>query len=277
MKQYVGKEEVALAYSKVGYGVNVVLCIHGLTRNSRDFDYLTKFLEKKYTVISIDIFGHGKSSWLKNTKKYNYSTYCSSVIKLIDFLKIKKVNIIGTSMGGIIAMYTAAYNNTLVNKIVLNDVGAEINIVALKELSFYVKKFPKFKNKSAANCFLKKFFSPLKLENEEHIIHMVENSIVLKKDGSYYLNHDPAIVAKFFKSVHSLDNNVDLWHIWKKISQSVLILRGQESKFLTYDTVKKMISDRANVQFIEYPDTGHTPSLLEDIHAYDIVRWLNIK
>ncbi|MBQ4875005.1 MAG: alpha/beta hydrolase [Rickettsiaceae bacterium H1] len=274
-KQVIYGEELNLSYSKLGNSDNIILCIHGIVRNSRDFDYLAAKLAPNYTVICIDIFGRGNSSLLKDKKKYNYNTYYHALIALLKSLKIKKISLLGTSMGGIIAMYIAANNIELVKKIVLNDIGPAIDLDALRKLAVYLKKYPSFSNKTEAKNYLKMFLSPLKLSSDKLLSHIVEHSITIGKDGNYYLNYDPAIGEKFDQDVKSMSSDMNLWGLWEKINQPVLILHGEKSEILTNDTVKKMIDGRNNVDYIKYEDVGHTPSLMEDKQILDVLKWLN--
>ena len=266
-----------LSYSIIGSGDSTILCLHGLARNSADFYYLAKSLAEDHKVICLDMPGRGHSDYLQNAKKYNYNTYYHCVINFINDLGINKVKIVGTSMGGIIAMYVAAYSPAIVESIVLNDIGPYINLKALQNLATHIKKFPCFANKKEVSDYLRFFLSPLALQKEEHWSHMIENSIKLSDDGNYYLNYDPKIGQTFVQSVQDMDQGMDLWHVWKKIDKPILILRGKKSPILTHTTVEKMISSRDNVQYIEYPGVGHVPSLMENKQITDIKKWLNTK
>ena len=277
-KQNISNKQVNLSYSKYGTSVdNFVICIHGITRNSSDFNYLATELAKHYTVICVDIFGRGESSWLEDKRNYNYSIYYHSIINLIKSLKIKNLSLMGTSMGGIISMYIAAYNPELIKLVILNDIGPYIDLSALQKLAVYIKKFPKFLSISDAEDYLKMFLSPLRLEKAEHFSHMIKNTITIRKDGNYYLNYDPAIGEKFDEDIKNMKNGMNLWHLWKKITQPVLVLRGEKSDLLTRGTVKQMVNSGKDIEFIEYKNIGHTPSLMEDNQILDIVKWLNIK
>lgn len=276
-KQYLYSNLFNLAYFTIGTAKSTVLCIHGITRNSKDFNLLAMELEKNHTVICVDVFGRGDSEWLLNKQHYNYKLYYNSIIKLIQFLNIKKISLIGTSMGGIIAMYIAAYSGIVIEKVILNDIGPHIPLTSLQKLATYIKKFPKFENKAEAMNYLRVLLSPLRLKNDEQLLHMVENSLTLKKDKKYYLNYDPMIGEKFYEDIKNMNSDMDLWHVWEKISQPVLILRGGQSKVLTSITANQMTNTKDNVQLIEYPEIGHPPSLIEQNHISDISKWLNIK
>lgn len=279
-KTVIANEEANLAYYKIGNSNKVILCIHGLTRNNKDFLYLANALSDDYTVICVDIFGRGNSSWLQDKRQYNYKTYYNSIVEFIyEVINTtnNKINIIGTSMGGIIAMYVAAYHPDLIDKIVLNDIGVYIDLNSLKRLSHHIKRYPKFSNKHEAENYLRIFLSPLDIKKEEHWLHMINSSIRLESCGNYYLNYDPVLGQIFVESIQNMKDGMNLWHLWNHIKHPVLILRGQKSDILTLNTVEQMVSKRNNVQFIEYPGVGHVPSLMTNQHILDIRKWLSTK
>ena len=266
-----------LVYSILGEGSSTILCLHGLTRNSSDFFYLAKSLSIDHKVISIDMPGRGQSDYLQDPHKYNYNTYYRCVIDFLNSLHVRNVKIVGTSMGGIIAMYVAAYSPDIVSAIVLNDIGPYIALDPLRKLSTYVSRYPAFANKKAAEDYLRMFLSPLALKKEEHWSHMIDNSIKLANDGNYYLNYDPKIGKIFEQSINSMDEGMNLWHVWQKIKQPILVLRGQKSTILTEDTVNRMKEGRDNVDSIEYQGVGHVPSLMENEQIDHVKEWLNTR
>ncbi len=251
-----------------------VVCLHGINRNRRDFDYLSVSLSERHTVITIDMFGRGDSDWFNDKNKYNYASYYHGVLKLLNSLGIEKVKLVGTSMGGIIGMYLASAQPNLVSSLVLNDIGPYISLDVLKKLVYYINDYRAFHSRADAEVYMRKFLSPLKL-SEDKLSHTVKNSLRLSDDGCYYLNYDPAIGLKLGSDVQSMSEGMNLWHVWRKLNQSVLILRGQESEVLTISVVQKMMSGRNNIKCIEYEGLGHCPSLMEDNQISDVEQWVN--
>src|SRR6516164_3807630 len=122
-----------------------VICVHGLTRNGRDFDYLARTLEGDgRQVFCPDIVGRGKSDWLANPAYYNYPQYLTDMTALIARTGTESVDWVGTSMGGLIGMLLATQANTPVRRLVINDVGPFLPLIALKRIGAYVGQSPVF-------------------------------------------------------------------------------------------------------------------------------------
>jgi len=119
---------------------HVLVCVHGLTRNGRDFDYVAQHLEDAYRVVAVDVVGRGRSDWLRDPADYNYPVYCSDLTTLIARLGVETVDWLGTSMGGIIGMIMASLPNSPVRKLVLNDIGCMVPKAALERIGQYVGK-----------------------------------------------------------------------------------------------------------------------------------------
>jgi len=114
-----------LSYTEWGdpKNTNILFCVHGLSRNARDFDYLADRLSKQYRVICLDVVGRGKSQYLEDKSLYTYETYVTDILAIFKHLDLKNVDFLGTSMGGIIGMITAGVDPSLINKLILNDIG----------------------------------------------------------------------------------------------------------------------------------------------------------
>ncbi|QGR03002.1 alpha/beta hydrolase [Ehrlichia ruminantium] len=250
-----------------------LICVHGITRNCRDFDYLATALSTYYKVICPDIVGRGKSSWLNNYKLYNYSTYCKSIVYLLKHLKIDQVDFIGTSMGGIIGMYLSAYFPNLIDKLVINDIGPFININSLKKIDQNININPTFNTINDAELYIKKLLYNFGITQEQHWQHLVKHSIIQNSDNTYILAADPKIGTAFSEEISSMEN-MDIWDVWEKIHSKILVIRGTISNILTRPILNQMIASKQNINVIEYPNIGHAPALMENYQIHDIQNWL---
>ncbi|MGN7618721.1 MAG: alpha/beta hydrolase [Ehrlichia sp.] len=253
-----------------------LICIHGITRNAKDFEYLANVLSANYKIICPDIVGRGKSSWLEDYKMYNYSTYCKSVIYLLRHLKINKVDLLGTSMGGIIGMYLSAHFPSLINKLIINDIGPEIKVTALKKISQHININPTFRTINEAETYVKKLLFNFGINQEHHWQHIIKHSIMKNPDNTYSLAVDPKIGIAFDEEINSV-KDIDtwsIWDIWEKIQSKILVIRGGLSNILTRTTLNKMIQSKQYIDSIEYPNIGHAPALVDDYQIYDIQNWL---
>lgn len=251
-----------VAYTEWGDDKNpsVVVCVHGLTRNGRDFDYLARGLENDFRVICPDIPGRGQSEWLDHKDDYGYPLYIADMAALIARLNVDSVNWVGTSMGGLIGMFIASQPNTPIKRLLLNDVGAFIPKAALERIGEYVGADPAFDSVEALEQAMRLISAPFGPLTDAQWRHLAENMAVKRADGKIHFNYDPGIGQPFKLP----QNDVALWPIWNNVSCPVLITRGVNSDLLLADTVEKMKQGKANVRSAEIPDTGHAPMLMDD-------------
>lgn len=262
-----------VSYVEWGDGANpeVLFCVHGLTRNSRDFDALAKVLSTRYRVICPDVVGRGKSDWLNDKSAYNYGTYIADMLALIESLSLKKLDWVGTSMGGLIGMTIAALHPGLIDKLVLNDIGPFVPAEALKRISKYVGKPPYFQDKAAAEAHMRVIFAPFGITDDGHWKHMVEHGVSECEGGKFRLSYDPAI-AEVFAGKEMQD--VNLWGLWEKITARTLVLRGATSDILLPETARQMTMEGPKATLVEFTGVGHAPALMDDGQIAIINSWL---
>lgn len=267
-----------LAYTEWGNPSNphVAVCVHGLTRNSRDFDFLAIALENDCHVVCPDIAGRGKSDWLAHSEDYSYPVYLSDmaallarigpgtrvsrfIARLLRLPSERYIDWVGTSMGGLIGMMLAAQPKSPIRRLIMNDVGWLVPAEALRRLGDYVGKNPRFASLEEFEANYRKVcatFGPL---TDAQWRHLVTHSMKKFDDGSYGFKYDPKI-GEPFKSGFFQD--VDLWQIWEKVRCPVLILRGAESDLLLKETAVKMCERKARTELVEFPGIGHAPMLM---------------
>lgn len=265
-----------MVYYEWGKGDRIVLCLHGLTRNGRDFDYLAHNLaENGYRVLCPDIVGRGCSDWLEKTKWYGYPLYIADVMALVKHLDIGILDIIGTSMGGLMGMMLAASNPNLIRKMVINDIGPFIPKDALIRIANYVGQASSFANYDAAREYLFDYLQSFGVAGSEHFDHLMKHSFFIK-DGTYYLAYDPRIGDVFRDKKGNLTKipDIDLWKVWDKIKCPVIILRGGDSDVLPKNVADKMRTSRIVEKVIEFTGVGHAPMLMDDKQISVIRNWL---
>lgn len=255
---------------------DVVVCVHGLTRNGRDFDYLAEKLSARYRVICPDMAGRGKSDWLVKKSDYSYGLYTTDSLAILDQLGLKNVTWIGTSMGGIIGMMIAATQKQRISALILNDVGATVSAQGLRRILGYVGVGSAFENKEAAMAYLKSVLAPFNITQEEHWQHMLNVSLVHLSDGRYAMAYDPSINQPFRDAVSSKEGiaDVDLTAVWNQIECRALILRGEHSDILLSQTAQAMCNRSYPTKLIEIKGAGHAPALLETSQTQLIEDWI---
>jgi pimeloyl-ACP methyl ester carboxylesterase len=260
-----------LAYVEFGNpAAPAVLCVHGLTRNGRDFDPLAEALADRFHVICPDLPGRGKSDWLGEAMAYQPPSYVVALAHLLAVIG-KPVRWVGTSLGGICGMMVAAAQNTPIAKLVLNDVGPMIPAAALKRIRDYMTDSPeRFPSMAALEAHLREIHAPFGALSDAQWAHLARFSArpVLDQTGAgaFAMHYDPKIIEPIRNAV-PLD--VDMWPLWEMIKAPVLAIRGENSDLLLQDTFERMVEEGASGYVV--PDAGHAPALM-DAQSISVVR-----
>jgi len=253
-----------------------VLCIHGLTRNSRDFDTLAcQLANNGYRVICPDITGRGKSPWLPQPKWYGYPLYVSDIFTMLVHLEISTIDLVGTSMGGIIGILMEATAPHVINRLVLNDVGAFIPKASLNRIGTYIGKNELFPDKDTAMKCLKSDMATFGINEEWQWEHLFKHGFTEEKDGGYRYAYDPAIANAFRTASGRLKKmpDINIWRQWNSISCPTLLLRGENSDLLQEETAQKM-AKAENVSLHTLANIGHAPMLMEKEQTDLVTNWL---
>ena len=253
-----------MAYTEWGARDNprVLICVHGLTRNGRDFDALAEAMSGHYRVICPDVVGRGQSGRLRDPAGYGIPQYVADMVTLIARLNVDSVHWVGTSMGGLIGMALAAQECTPLRKLVLNDVGPLITVESLQRIATYVGTDPQWASFNEALSYVKLISAPFGQLSEAQWHHLTETSIVQRADGRWAFRYDPRI-AEPFKAAF-VDKDIDLWPIYAGITCPTLVVRGAESDLLTRDTWQQMGACGPQAQLAEIPGVGHAPMFQSD-------------
>lgn len=262
-----------LAYRESGPDHPVpVLCLHGLARNARDFDALAAELAAAgRRVVCADVVGRGDSGWLHDPLDYGYPQYLADTAALIARLGSRQVDIVGTSMGGLIGMMLAAQPDNPIRRLVINDVGPFIPKAALARILDYFGKDPRFADLAEAEAYHRRIYRSFGDLSDAQWRHLTETS--LRPDGNgWRLHYDPRI-AEPMRAVELAD--VDLWPLWEAVSCPTLVLRGAESDLLLAETAAGMTQRGPRAKLIEFPGCGHAPALLDPVQINPLRDWLN--
>lgn len=260
---------------------NIALCVHGLTRNARDFDFLAEALVNKgYRVLALSMAGRGESERFENPMHYHYGTYVADCIAFMDNFHLRNVDWVGTSMGGIIGMMLQAANTKRIRKLVLNDIGSLLTKEALQRIYAYVASMPQhFASLSEAEGYYRKNFAPWGITDEAVWQHFLAHSVRETADGRVEVLCDPSIAAPLRATTHNFTEvaDVNLAEIWLKIQIPTLILRGETSDILMPFTVDAMKSTNPKASSITVAGCGHAPALATPEQIALITDWLQTK
>jgi pimeloyl-ACP methyl ester carboxylesterase len=247
----------------------VLVCVHGLTRNGRDFDHLAQALCDAYRVVCPDVVGRGRSDWLKDPADYTYPVYNSDMATLVASLHAETLDWVGTSMGGIIGMLLASLPGTPIRKLVMNDVGSVIPKAALDRIGQYVGREPAFDTFEQLMGAMRAV-SPFGELTDEQWRHLAVNVAKQDDHGRWTFRYDPGIGQNFHATVQG---DVDLRAYWKALHGPVLVIRGDESDLLPEATLAEM-ARRPHTQTHVVARCGHAPMLMDDGQVGVIRRFL---
>ncbi len=243
----------------------VVVCVHGLTRNAHDFDWIAKSLTAEGArVFSLDMPGRGDSPWLSEPMQYGYPLYIAACLAFFDNFHLRGVEWIGTSMGGLIGMMIAASSPNRISKLVMNDIGARISAEGIARIMQYVSTLPsQFDNYAAASAYLRTAFLPFGIEDEAVWASFIASSLKPSADGaSVMLKTDPAIAQPLLAASDAgAGAPVDLSSVWENVSCPTLLIRGENSDLLAPETVSAMMAVHLKAEAVTIKGCGHAPSL----------------
>lgn len=247
-----------------------VMCVHGLTRNAHDFDFLAEALADDFYVICPDLPGRGDSEWLADPAGYNYATYAADLSFLIGALKLTRVHWVGTSLGGILGMMMAAQPGLLAS-LALNDIGAVIARAGLQRIAEYAGVKMAFKSRTEAEAELRRIAAPFGINDEAHWRHFLDHSIVEAEGGARF-SYDPAIMAGFPKEKIE---DIDLWGLWEPVTKiPTLLIRGEKSDILLRETALAMQARHPRLELYEVAGAGHAPALMDEKQVAKVKEWL---
>ncbi|MFO1350862.1 MAG: alpha/beta hydrolase [Gammaproteobacteria bacterium] len=262
-----------LCYCEWGDPANdrVLICVHGLTRNARDFDFLAEALENDYRVLCPDIVGRGRSDWLSHPADYGYPLYLSDMAALIARSGAAEVDWVGTSMGGLIGMLLAAQPNSPIRRLVLNDVGPFLPKAALERIGAYLGKPVSFQKLEEMEAYLRVIAAPFGPLTDAQWRHLTQPSAKPLASGGYGFAYDPAIAAPFRGQPLA---DVDLWPVWAQLRCPVLVLRGAESDLLLRADAEAMTTRGPRARLVEFAGVGHAPMLMAADQIAVVRDWL---
>ena len=242
----------------------VVICVHGLTRNCRDFDFLAAALQDQMRVVCVSIAGRGRSDWLANPADYGYPQYMADMATLIARVTAggaREVDWVGTSMGGMLGMLLAARPDAPIRRLVLNDVGTVIPKASMARIGDYVGKDPRFDSFAALERYVRQVSAPFGPLTDAQWRHLAEHNAKQHPDGRWGMNYDPAIALPFRKG---FDKDIVLWEHYDALRCPTLLLRGAESDLLLHDTALEMTRRGPKPRLVEFAGTGHAPALMAE-------------
>lgn len=264
------------------YPDQIVVCVHGLSRQARDFDVLAQALAPHARVVCVDVAGRGQSDWLADPVDYQVTTYVADLTELLCHLRdgyrkatgeleaSLKLDWVGTSMGGLIGMVLAAPPHQALRRLVLNDVGPEIQLTSLRRIATYLGNQPVFPSEIAAVHVLEKICAAFGPHSPEQWLAL-SRPMLRRSLGGWTLHYDPAIALSFKQMLAAADAEPTeagsaespLWSLYDSIESPCLLLRGTDSDLLTRETAQAMSERGPRARCVEFAGVGHAPALVQ--------------
>lgn len=253
-----------------GEAAPVLVCVHGLTRQGRDFDALARSLSSHYRVICPDVAGRGHSDWLANPAAYQIPSYVADMVSLLARLDVEQVDWVGTSMGGLIGMGMAALRGgsakPMVRRLVLNDVGPEIAYAALQRIGGYVGQQMQFDSFQEGVDYLASISHGFGPHSPEQWTALSTPMLKPEADSSRWrLHYDPRIAQAFGAVTPELAAGATtaMWQVYDSLECPTLLLRGAESDLLSAATAQAMAERGPRAEVQELQGVGHAPTLVQ--------------
>jgi pimeloyl-ACP methyl ester carboxylesterase len=239
-----------------------VLCLHGLTRNSRDFEDLAPHLQRRFRVLVPDVRGRGLSARDPNPQNYQPAIYLQDILTLIDTVAAQRVAVIGTSMGGMLAMMLAVGSGDRVSGVVLNDMGPEVDPKGLERIKGYAGRLPSPKNWDDAIAQTRTVFGDAWPNlSAERWSTLTRRGYREDEKGVLNVDADP-MIGEMLRAAGAATAN--LWPFWKALrGVPMLAIRGAQSDILSEATFAKMKAENPELKQLEVAQRGHVPLLDE--------------
>ncbi|WP_256079396.1 alpha/beta fold hydrolase [Massilia sp. YIM B04103] len=249
---------------------NVLVCVHGVTRVSDDFDNMARALAGHYRVICPDVVGRGRSGRLRNPQLYRVPQYVSDMVTLLARVlangERQSVDWFGTSMGGLIGMGLAGLPDSPVSKLILNDIGPVLDPVALQRIGDYIGQDLRFPSFEVGAKFVRDVSLPFGPHTDEEWHKLAADVLRQDADGNWVRHYDMGLAQPFRSATpeSAAADEAMLWTFYDAIRCPTLLVRGGESDLLSRATARSMTERGPKAKLVEIPGVGHAPTFIHD-------------
>jgi len=239
-----------------------ILCLHGLTRNSRDWTEFAERYSPGFRVLALEFRGRGGSDYDPVPQRYNPLTYAGDVIELLDQLAVDQAIFAGTSLGGLVTMTMAAMAPQRIFATIMNDVGPDVDVEGVNRILTYVGNDRRFGSwDEAADAIAANYGASFERYTHDDWVEMAKRNC-REENGEVRFDYDMAI-AEPFKTTGPTPN-VDLWPFFRVLAEKpLLVVRGAKSDLLTEATARRMQQVAPDMKLVVVPGVGHAPELNE--------------
>jgi len=259
-----------MAYWEWGDAANprVLVCVHGLSRQGRDFDTLARSLSTEYRVVCPDVVGRGQSDALADPMAYQVPTYVADMVTLIARLDAAALHWVGTSMGGLIGLLLAGLPNSPIQRLVLNEIGPTIQPEAVARIGTYLgvpQHWATVDEAADALLAISQGFGPHTREQWLALTRPMLKADAGPDGAAGFKLHYDMNIAQPLRAMTAQDaatGEAVLWHSYDHIACPTLLLRGADSDLLTAATAQAMTLRGPKARVVEFAGVGHAPTLV---------------
>ncbi|MDR6582010.1 alpha/beta hydrolase [Herbaspirillum sp. BH-1] len=243
---------------------NVLVCVHGVTRVSDDFDRMARELCDTYRVICPDVVGRGRSGRLANPQFYTVPQYVSDMVTLLARADAEIVDWFGTSMGGLIGMALASLPGNPIRRLVLNDIGPSINGAALARIGDYIGQDVRFDSFEEAAQYIRTISASFGHHSDEEWHKLARDVLRQNEDGKWVRHYDLALALPFKLTTPEAASAAEqmLWAAYDAITCPTLLVRGAQSDLLLPEVAQEMTRRGPQARLVEFPEVGHAPTFM---------------
>ena len=250
-----------------------LLCLHGLTRNSRDFEDFADRYAGRFRVIAVDFRGRGRSDHDPDATHYVPLTYAGDLLKLLGENGIDSAIFVGTSLGGLVTMLVAAMQPQRIAGAILNDIGPDVDRPGIDRIRTYVGKGVRFRDWDEAGAYVASINNNLPVTFTAEDWVRFARRLCRQEGDAVVFDYDPAIVEAFDQPEPA--EPFDMWPLFRTLAQKpLLVVRGEKSDLLSAATAEAMRGTSDDVDLVTVPGVGHAPTLDEPEAAAAIDRFL---
>jgi pimeloyl-ACP methyl ester carboxylesterase len=269
-----------LAYWEWGDPANdrVLVCVHGLSRQGRDFDVLARALCDRWRVVCPDVVGRGESDRLPDPMGYGVPQYVADMVTLLARLRARTLDWVGTSMGGLVGLGVAALEGSPVRRLVLNDVGPVIEHAALARIGTYLGLPITWPDEATAAAYLRAISQGFGPHTDEQWMALTRPQLRRTDDGAAWKPHyDPAIAVPFRLVTPEVAaaGQAALWAAYDALRCPTLVVRGSDSDLLSQATAEAMTRRGPRARLHVVPGVGHAPTLVADDQVAAVAAFLS--
>lgn len=235
----------------------LIMC-HGLARLADDFDHVAPHFTDQYYVLCPSMIGRGFSSWAKDPdREYTVPFYVDQIFEMLDHFRIDTCDWIGTSMGGLIGLFATAEVAGRIEKLVLNDIGPELDPSAVERIKSYVGASPEFETIDEVEKIVRTIYATFGVKDDATWSFLASRSVRRLPNGNFMMHYDPEVMRVFAEQI----DEFDAWDIFDALPCPVMLISGEQSDLIPRRIVDKMKQRKPKMPVFPVANCGHAPHL----------------